>query len=205
MDSIARVSKPDRSVRMLDNIIGAVQPVTVVRGCQDFHRAVVLGSDHAALAVLTRHESARPVHRATVCEAVWGEEDISALAHLVITEDSIVRDVAEQQESASRVVAGSLQPSTTREEPGGGTVPPPPHETPIPHLKLRRDEIGHGSSCLVGFCTYRLRRLYRQRRQSRTRYALSFVADSVAIIQARSVVGLLVPGVVAQPVRAGDS
>src|SRR5688500_14441157 len=98
---------------MLDDVIGAVQPMTVVRGCQDFARAVVRGSDHAAFTMLTGHESALPVHRTTVREASRRDEDVSTLAYLVVAEYSIVGDIAEQDVSASGVVAGSFQPPTT--------------------------------------------------------------------------------------------
>ena len=36
VDPVARVREPDRSIRMLHNIIRAVRPVTVVQSCQDF-------------------------------------------------------------------------------------------------------------------------------------------------------------------------
>jgi hypothetical protein len=72
--------------------------------------------------VLTGHESTLPVDRTTVGKAGWGEEDVGAFAHFVITKDPIIGDVAEQHESASRVIPGSLQPSTTGEESGNRTI-----------------------------------------------------------------------------------
>jgi hypothetical protein len=72
--------------------------------------------------VLTGHESALPVDRTTVRKAGWGEEDVGALAHLVITKYSIIGDVAEQHESASRVIPRPLQPATTGEESGDRTI-----------------------------------------------------------------------------------
>ena len=107
---------------MFNDVIWAVKPVTVVRVCQDCDRTVVLGSGHATLAVLTGHESALPVDRTTIGKAGWCEEDVAAFAHLVITKYPIIGDVAEQHESASRVIPGSLQPSTAREESGDRTI-----------------------------------------------------------------------------------
>ena len=122
VDAVARVGEPDRSIRVLYNIVGTVQPATVVFGCQHRDRAIVSGSGHPALAVLTGHESALPVDRTTVRKAGWGEEDVGALAHLVITKYPIIGDVAEQHESASRVIPRSLQPATTGEESGDRTI-----------------------------------------------------------------------------------
>ena len=147
VDAIVRVGEPDRAIRVLNDVIGAVQPMTVVEACQDCDRAVVLGSGHPALAVLTGHESALPVDRTTVRKAGWCEEDVGTLAHLVIAKYPIVGDVAEQHESTSGVVGGSLQPPTTGEEPGDRTVASRPGKTRIQHLKLCRDEIGHILLC----------------------------------------------------------
>jgi hypothetical protein len=61
VDAVARVGQPDRSIGVLYNIVGTVQPATVVFGCQHRDRAIVSGSGHPALAVLTGHESALPV------------------------------------------------------------------------------------------------------------------------------------------------
>jgi hypothetical protein len=72
--------------------------------------------------VLTGDESALPIDRTAVREASWCQEDVSTFVHLVIAEDPIIRDVTEQYESASRVIARPLQPPTTGEESGDRTV-----------------------------------------------------------------------------------
>jgi hypothetical protein len=97
--------------------------------------------------MFTGHKSALPVNGAAVAEASRCEEDVSALAHLVVPEHSIIRDVAEQHELASRVVARSLQPPTAREQSSNRTVAASPSEPRIEYLKLGRDEIGHRHSC----------------------------------------------------------
>src|SRR5688572_22232316 len=107
---------------MLHDIVGTVQPVTVVFGGQHCDRAIVFSPRHSALTVLAGHESALPIDRSTVGKAGWGEEDVGAFAHLIKTKDPIIRDIAEQHESASRVIPGSLQPSTTGEESGDRTI-----------------------------------------------------------------------------------
>ena len=121
VDAKVRVGEPDRAIRMLNDVIGAVEPVTVAESA-DCDRAIMLGSGHPTPAVLTGHESALPVDRTTVRKAGWCEEDVSTPAHLVIAKHPIVGDVAEQHESTSGVVGGSLQPPTTGEEPRDRTV-----------------------------------------------------------------------------------
>src|SRR5512132_2000794 len=95
-DAIARVGEPDRSVGVLNHIVGAIEPTPFVRRCQYPDGAVVLGPGHSPPAVLAGHESALPIDRATVGEASWRKEHFGTLAHLVVTQHSVVGDVAKQ-------------------------------------------------------------------------------------------------------------
>src|SRR4249919_4380818 len=107
-DAIARVGEPDRSVGVLNHIVGTVEPTSFVRGCQHPEGAVVLGPGHSPPAVLAGHKPALSVNRATVREASWRKEHIRTLAHLVVTQHPVVGDVAEQHEASCRVVGGSF-------------------------------------------------------------------------------------------------
>jgi hypothetical protein len=51
------------------------------------------------------------------------------------------------------VIARSLQPPTTGEDSGDRTVAARTCETGIQHFKLCRNEIGHGSSSVVGIAS----------------------------------------------------
>ena len=150
----------------------------------------MFGSRHPALTVLTGHETALPIDRTTVREAGRCQEDVSTFAHLVIAEDPIIRDVAEQHESAGRVIPRSLQPSTAGEESGNRTVAARTCEARIQHLELCRDEIGHRSSCDVGTCVCSLRRLYRECALARPKGAPEPWKAIVAIIGLDHLTGL---------------
>src|SRR6185312_10824821 len=190
VDAVARIGEPDRSVRMLNDIVRAVEPVFLVRGCQHRDRAVVLCSGNPTPAMLTGHESATAINGAAVAKAGRRQENVGTVAHFVVSEHPIIGAITEQHETACGVVRRSLQPSPIGKEAGNLTVAASSSEPRIEYLELGRDEIRHGSSSLS---------------------VLMSVSCGDSIDISRKAAWLssasadVTRGAVAQPVRAGDS
>src|SRR5215216_804346 len=103
----------------------------------------MLSSGHPTFSVLTSHEPSLPVDRTAVGEASRVHEDIGALAHFVIAQYAIIRDVAEEHEAARWVVCRPFEPAPAREESGYGTVASGTGKAGIQHLKLGRNKLDH--------------------------------------------------------------
>src|SRR5205814_9425350 len=105
------------AVRFHAHVVRRIQALAVVTVLDDGDGPVVLGADHAAAAVQTRHQPSLAIARVAVREVRRLAEDAGRARLFVPSHDAVVRDVAPEEAPDVAQPHGALGPSETGREP----------------------------------------------------------------------------------------
>src|SRR5688572_21996620 len=114
IDAVGRIGEPDRVVGLHDDVVRAVEALTLEALGQYGDGAVVLGAHDAPQAVLTRDEPALAIDSVAVGVVSGLAENAHRARLLVEAQHAVIRDVTEQQRAQRREVDRALGPATAR-------------------------------------------------------------------------------------------
>src|SRR6185369_8509384 len=131
------------SARVLHDVVGAVEPLSLIGVGQHGDRPVWLGPGDGAAAVLAADQAAAAVHRVPVRVPAGLAEDPYRSGGLVPAQDPVVGDIAEDEVSAGREPGRAFRPTAAGMQPLQPGVAVEEGETFVEYLEPGPDRLTH--------------------------------------------------------------